>query len=278
MSWNAPSTENQKKFHLVPLPDDFQPTEEEKALVQMYETIKNYERQAVRLKDQQMRDKMAAKQSEFNEKNQTGTNKKKKSRRKKQRKENMAGDDGDDMIDDDDEEDDGSSGSYSDNDDESLDDEQTTLEERRNQKLDALRDEVDKAKRAMVTDETKEENLRQNLLSQNEDIKTIAPLKRRKLQDTGNGGGLISNMKIDTPVHEFSERLDIKPGRGKILFPSTPDEVQWNPPEAPANPNEGAFLVELDDFDISKAQNGAGNNTIVVKFHAPSDSKRFRYD
>jgi hypothetical protein len=88
---------------------------------------------------------------------------------------------------------------------------------------------------------------------------------------------LIENMKVDTPPHEFSEKLELKPWKGKTLFPSVADEIQWTPPEGVADPNKGAFLVELEDFDISRAQNGSGNNTLVVKFHAPSDSKRFRF-
>lgn len=260
-SWRIPSEENQKKYHLVPLPEQFEPTEEENQLVQMYETIKSFERQAARLKDQRMRDKMAAKQTEFNEKNQSNKRKRRRKKRSVSKEEIGSADDDENSVE------------YSDN--ESSEDE-PTLEERRAEKLDALRDEVDKAKKAMVAEETKAENLRQNLLAKNDDT-TLgpSPLKRRVLQDSSSDGGLISNMKVDTPVHEFSEKLDIKPGKGNTLFPSVPDEVQWTPPETAENPNKGAFLVELEDFDIAKAQNGAGNNTIIVKFHAPNDSKRF---
>ena len=205
-SWRIPSEENQKKYHLVPLPEQFEPTEEENQLVQMYETIKSFERQAARLKDQRMRDKMAAKQSEFNEKNQLNKRKRRRKKRPVSKEEIGSADDDENSVE------------YSDN--ESSEDE-PTLEERRAEKLDALRDEVDKAKKAMVAEETKEENLRQNLLAKNDDT-TLgpSPLKRRVLQDSSSDGGLISNMKVDTPVHEFSEKLDIKPGKGNTLFPS----------------------------------------------------------
>ena len=35
-SWKNPSAENRAKYNLVALPDDFEPTEEEEALLGMY--------------------------------------------------------------------------------------------------------------------------------------------------------------------------------------------------------------------------------------------------
>ncbi|CAJ1969654.1 unnamed protein product [Cylindrotheca closterium] len=260
-SWKNASAANQAKFHLLELPEDFKPTKEEEALVNMYQTIRQFERQAARLKEQKAREKLAAKETEFK---QSQASKQKKRRRKR---ENVPAASGDDVSD-------GSSAEEDYSSDEEQDEQ--TLHDRRTAKLDALRDEVDEAKKAMVADAVKQETLRKSHLETKEtDISTGPSLKRKKLEDTTSEGGLLSNMKIDTPPHEFSERLNIKPWKGKTLFPATPDETQWTPPEGVGSPNVGAFLVELPEFDITKAQNGTGNNTIVIKFHAPNDSKRF---
>lgn len=262
-SWKNPSAVNQSKFHLAPLEDDFQPTEEEEAVVSMYQTIKNFERQAAKLKEQKAREKLAAKETEFK---QTLAKKGKRRRKRRDASSNasLASGEDDCSV--------SESGHTSDE-----DDDEQTLQDRRTAKLDALRDEVDEAKKAMMEEQAKEEKLRNNILATNEDVTLGPSLKRRKLQDSEDQGGLIGNMKIDTPPHEFSEKLELKPWKGKTLYPSTANEVQWTPPDGMETPNKGAFLVELEDFDIAKAQNGTGNNTIVVKFHAPSDSKRFRY-
>lgn len=264
-SWKNASGENQAKYNLVELPEDFQPTKEEEALVNMYQTIRQFERQAARLKEQKAREKLEAKENEFK---QSQANKKPKKRRRK--REDVPKGSGDEMSGDE-------SSSEEDDSAEEEQDEQT-LHDRRTAKLDALRDEVNEAKKAMVADAVKQETLRKNHLETKETEISMGPsLKRKKLEDTSSEGGLLSNMKIDTPPHEFSERLNIKSWKGKTLFPSTPDEKQWTPPEGVGNPNVGAFLVELPDFDITKAQNGTGNNSIMIKFHAPSDSKRFRF-
>ena len=265
-SWKSPSGADQAKFHLVPLPEDFKPTKEEEALLNMYQTIRQFERQAARLKEQKAREKLTAKDNEFKQSQQA--TKRKKRRRKKEDVQAASGDEGSDAE---------SSAEEEYSSDEEQDEEQT-LHERRTAKLDALRDEVDEAKKAMVAKEVEEEKLRKDHLETNTSDVSLGPsLKRRKLQDTGSEGGLLTNMKIDTPPHEFSEKLGIKAWKGKTLFPSTPEEKQWTPPEGGGSPNVGAFLAELPDFDITKAQNGTGNNTVVLKFHAPNDSKRFRY-
>jgi Galactoside-binding lectin len=65
---------------------------------------------------------------------------------------------------------------------------------------------------------------------------------------------------------------------GKVLFPTCANVASWSPPLSATNPNEGAMILELADFDIAQAQIGHGNNTIAIKFTSPLDSKRFRYD
>ena len=60
-----------------------------------------------------------------------------------------------------------------------------------------------------------------------------------------------------------------------MLFPNNlSDAAVWNPPEGVYSPNDGAFLVDLEEFDINKSQS-SGNNTVAIKFTSPVDSKRF---
>jgi hypothetical protein len=259
-SWRTPSAANQAKFHLVALPEEFEPTEEEKGLLSMYETLRNYEREAARLRDRTNREKLAAKEAEFKQ----SLAPKRKIRRKREKMEGVtgAGDDEDEGSDEDDE----------------SEEETDDIQERRAAKLEALRDEVEDKKKAMAVDENKEEDLREHFLAQNEDVDLGPTLKRKKLNEPAEGKTLLSSMmKMKTPPHEFSEKLGIKPWKGKVLFPTSIEEPRWTPPQSAQDPNDGAFLVELEEFDISKAQTGIGNNTIIVKLNAPSDSKRFRY-
>jgi hypothetical protein len=267
-SWKVPSATNQAKYHLAPLPEEFEATEEENGLLKMYETIKTFERQATRLKEQKAREKLDVREAEFK---QNLAAKKRKGRRKKQAKSSEEADDGGDESPVDDESDIGS--------DEEEEEEHTKFE-RRAAKLEALRDEVETQKQAMVKDETKQENMREQLLATNADVDLGPALKRKKLEKRVDDGSalLTSMMKNQTPPHDFSEKLGLKPWKGKVLFPSTPDESKWTPPETATGPNDGAFLVELENFNIEEASNGTGNNTVAIKFNAPSDAKRFRYD
>ena len=263
-SWRIPSAANQAKFNLVPLPEDFEPTEEEKALLAMYDTIRSYERKAARLKEEKAREKLAAKENEFK---QSQAPKRHKRKRKLQKADETKADD--------------EEGDESSIDDETDDEEgvenQLTIEQRRMAKLEALRDEVEEAKLAVVAEEEKEENLREQLLATNEDMEFGPSLKRKKLQEPTEGKTLLTSMmKMQTPPHDFSEKLGLKPWKGKVLFPTNQDETRWSPPTSAEGPNDGAYLVELDNFDITKAQQGSGNNTLAIKFNAPSDSKRFR--
>jgi hypothetical protein len=266
-SWRTPTAANQAKFNLVPVPDDFEPTEEEQGLLSMYETIRNYERQAARVKELKAREKLAVKEAEFK---QNMAPKRKRNRHKKEKTEEAAGSD-----------DEGDESSVEDASDAGSDDEDPqSLVERRAAKLVSLRDEVEEAKQAMVSEETKQEDLREKLLATNEDVDLGPALKKKRLKEPAEGKTLLTSMmKMKTPPHDFSERLGLKPWKGKVLFPTTPDESRWAPPAASTgSPNDGALLVELENFDIGRAQQGSGNNTIAVKFNAPPDSKRFRYD
>jgi len=140
-----------------------------------------------------------------------------------------------------------------------------------------------------------EERLRNELLqtADDDDMGHQPMLKRKKLAASGDNDGsnlspsragegpslLSKMMTTKTPPHDFSEKLGIKPWKGAVLLPVSPDEPNWSPPDyRPRNPNDGAFMVALEDFDITKANNGEGPNTLALKFQAPADSRRFSFN
>ncbi len=90
---------------------------------------------------------------------------------------------------------------------------------------------------------------------------------------------LISTMNpVSTPPHEFSKSLAMSKVSGTQLFPASstasPTDF-WAPPQDAETPEHGCLEIKLPDFDGTKAAVGSGNNTIAIKFSAPSDSKRF---
>jgi hypothetical protein len=267
-NWKSPSAAHMQKHGLVPLPPEFEPTTEEQLLLDMYETVKTYERQAARLKEEAARKKLAARDAEFQQK--LAPNKNKKRRRKKTAAEAAAatGDDSESDLGSD--EDLSNDENDEDNEDE---DDPNTLHERREAKLAALREEVEEAKQPK---ESEADALRAQFLatSAEDAIDNVGPSLKRKKMEAKEPKSLIANLSAGaTPPHEFSEKLEIK--RGKVLYPITPDQGRWTPPEGVMTPNDGAFEVEMEDFDMAKAQDGSGNNTLAIKFMAPSDSKRF---
>jgi len=246
-----------QKYGLRPLPDDFEPTREEQILLDMYETVRNYERQAGRLREEAARNKLAAKDAEFQQKKAP-----KKNKRKRKNKVETTG------VSDQEEEDEEDAEV-----DETMEEEETDdpekLHQRREAKLAALREEVEEAKQAQ---ESNEDVLRTQHLTTTEIELDAGPLKKKP--KTEEPSSLIANITAAvTPPHDFSEKLGLT--RGKVLFPKSTDEAKWSPPEGAAHPNEGAFAVELEDFNVIEATNGSGNNTLAIKLMAPSDSKRF---
>lgn len=298
------AAEHAAKYNLNLMPEDFKFTAEEKNLIQMYDTVKQFEREATRLKEKKARERIYANSSnqlqragdhdeEEKEDNnvklppkpagsanvETAANKKRKAGRGKKNKATAATigmmDDSSSNEDEDDAESVGSDG----------DEKQTTLADRRTAKLEALRDEVEEKKNFKTKEELLEEQRRNLLLATNEDdgIEDAPVLKRKRPNPTSEEGegkaSLLSKMMMtQTPPHEFSEKLGLKTWKGTVLFPTSTDKPTWTPPEEASNPNDGAFLVPLEDFDISRAQNGDGPNTVAIKFMAPSDSKRFSFN
>ncbi|KAL7554774.1 hypothetical protein ACHAWF_018309 [Thalassiosira exigua] len=107
-------------------------------------------------------------------------------------------------------------------------------------------------------------------------------IKKKRRADAGNPWdekkpepSLIANLDGGaTPVHDFSKKL----GMGKASLDGSvlfPDDNHrpWVPPDAPADFLDGCLELELADFDA--APGSGGNNTLAIKFHAPQESKRF---
>jgi len=127
----------------------------------------------------------------------------------------------------------------------------------------------------MKQEKEKEEKLRAELLSGNKsDDEDLGPsLMKRQRND--NDASLISNIKNqETPTHDFSKKFQIKTWEGKILFAAQDEESSWSPPLSASNPNDEALEFDLDSFDVEKAKKN-GNNTVVIKYMAPHNSKRF---
>lgn len=264
-AWKNPSHAHLQKYGLVALPGDFEPTAEEQLLLGTYATIQTIEKQANKLKEEAARAKLAKLQEQYEAKTQT---KKKRIRVKKEREAESDNEDGDDDEEDDENEDE---------DEDEADNfkpDRATLAARREAKLAALREEVEEAKQK----ESQEDVLREALLQTRDDV-DVPLLKRKRIDvlDTAdNPSSLIANLTATgTPPHEFSKSLGLTVGRGKVLFPTSTESGKWTPPAGVFSPNDGAFMVELEDFDEARAHNGQGNNTLAIKFMAPSDSKRF---
>jgi len=290
-TWKNPSAAHMQKYGLSPLPEDgtFVPTDEERALLDLYESVRGLERQAARLKEEAARAKLAAADAAFQERNAPVVGRKQKRRKKKKTKAAAAAAAADDDDDEEEDlEDEGSEGSVEEDEEEGVDDAAASqsVRERREAKLAALREELEEAKkRQREGEESREDALRRELLqeaAESEDLLEGPSLKRKRKFESSEGpppaSSLIANLTGGaTPPHDFSKDLGLTPIKGKVLFPSStaPDESKWTPPEGASGPNDGAFTAELDGFDVSRAQYGQGNNTVAIKFMAPSDSKRF---
>jgi hypothetical protein len=275
VQWRKFSAAHRQKYNLVDLPDEFEPTVEENILIDMYDLMRRQEREAKRLREEAARAKLAARDAEFQQsRQQPQTVTSPKVEKKKARKKERNADSG--MEEDEASEHDGDTDSESDEYEDA-----ETLHQRREKKLEALRVEVEEAKNSR---ETESDALRaQHLADVTEEMVGGPLLKKKRVDDisaVGQAKSLIANIiAASTPPHEFSEKLEFK--RGKVLLPVVQAaghmtvEPFWKPPEGVFGPNEGAFCVDLEDFDINKAQSGMGNNTLAVKFAAPTDSKRF---
>ena len=261
-NWRDPK--HCQKYGLHPVPEDFEPTEEEDLLIDMYDHIRHVERVAQRLKTEAALEKLAAKDAAFQQSKQTAT----KRRRKKKRERNLDDVQVNDDDDDDDEEEDISS-------EEEEDVDQEDLHQRREEKLQQMREEVNQAKQA---EEEQAKLIADHLATEGaDDTDEVAILKRRRIDESENPkSSLIANITASaTPPHDFSKSLELTPARGRTLFPTEPGQIKWTPPEGVFSPNDGAFSVDLENFDPNKLNSPSSNNTLAIKFQAPADAKRF---
>lgn len=298
---NSTASNNLQKYGLYPLQSNFVPTEEEQALLDMYEVVRTTERVAARLKEEAARNKLNAKNEEFMKltaaKNAKNNKKRRAMKDSLPRKKKRLSED-DDYNDDDDTENDEENVDNKDDDEDADDDDldEDDVYERNEARLEKMREEVEAAKQLIEDQQNSNidreaEKLRAEQLtaaeSTNDSIRDGITILRKRdavgIDDMSPSkskqpsSSLIANLTTTvTPPHDFSKKLqlDEKYG-GTVLFPASTDEFTWSPPEGVFAPNDGAFTAELDGFDISLAQQGEGNNTVAIKFMAPMDSRRF---
>lgn len=265
-NWRSPSAAHLQKYNLRALPEDFEPTDEEQQLLDMYEVIRNHERVAARMKEETARAKLAASDKEFQQKLAPKPNKRKRKSNAKA-KAKLSEDANEDDDDDDDEDD---SEDMDDGDDDDDDDAEETLHDRREAKLAELRVEVEAAKHAIApVDQLDADALREQHLADTTLVDDVPRLMRKTKDVEAAASSLIASLtSAVTPPHDFSEKLELS-NRGKVLFPvAGTEEFRWTPPEGVFAPNDGAFTVDLNDFDVARAQTGAGNNTVAIKVRA----------
>ncbi len=278
---NVPSNIPSQLFPLTP---------QEQSLLDLYAQIKQYEREAA----QAAADAAKAKLDKANEEYQkeigardhsrddgtdlgddgmvasTGQKKKRKKRRRNNENQEMGlpGSEDDEYSDDEVSMDDG---------DDENNEQLNELEELR-----AFKDAADRKKQKEMASEIAKEELREQYLV--EDVAVSAandfgPSLKKKKTDTdfdddyGKDMSLISNMNnMSTPPHDFSKKLGMSKVSGKQLFPVTPDEKKWDPPQDASDPEDRCLEMSLSGLDIDGNE---GNNTIAIKFMAPLDSRRF---
>jgi hypothetical protein len=272
-NWKKPSLAHQQKYNVRSLSENFAPTTEEQQLLDMYEVIRSHERVAARLKEEAARAKLLARNAEYQKQKLAGsaieTSHRSSNKRNRKRKNVAENSDSSENDDDDEDLDD-----VSDDDDEADDVEKKTLHDRREEKLAELREQVEATKNAMNASTNQVDALREKHLTVTETLDDAPMLKKKQKDIASYGDGnnsagpssLIANLTgTVTPTHDFSEKLELT-NCGTVLFPiAGSGEFRWTPPEGVYAPNDGAFKVDLNDFDIARAQNGSGNNTVAVK-------------
>mmetsp|Transcript_25583 Transcript_25583/g.73985 ORF Transcript_25583/g.73985 Transcript_25583/m.73985 type:complete len:545 (-) Transcript_25583:31-1665(-) len=280
------------------LPPDFEYTPEEQSLLDLYGTVKLYEKEAARLREAAAKAKLQAADERYQRERgdapaddgvggsaaaATSTSKRRKKKRKKKQKQLAVGDTGagaDDAPSDGEASD--ASGDYS-SEEESADEGGVTLSERREAKLQQMRNELEeKKKRKAIEEGEAAEALRlQHLEEANSAISLMPSVKRKKREEGGDkpAMSLIANLQGQaTPTHEFSKDLNMgnkENSSGTVVFPTSTDVASWTPPDTASNPADGALEIQLPDFESLRLQEGSSNNTIAIKFSAPQESKRF---
>ena len=263
-------------------------TQNEQALLDTYELIKHYEKEAQRLKAEEAKRRL----EEANERYQAKVREREKAEGRQ----------------DDDEAKEPSKSEY----ESDVDEDAIARRKKKAEEIARLRKDVSAAQEAKSQQQAekqaarkKEEDLRRQLLgepkkegdnkrkheeddSNNEDEDPVAQTytgpsikKKQRVDDSWDQKpqpSLISNLTgQSTPVHDFSKKLGMSKGSldGDVLYPGEGDVVPWEPPQKPMDFLDGCLQLELPDFDSSLAASGSGNNTVAIKFHAPNESSRF---
>lgn len=263
-NWRSPSVDHLKSHQLKDI-SALKRTEQEEFLeTEGYDRAEDYRRFAADLKNKAARAKLAAKDAEFK------SNIPKKNKRKRAKKASSTSGEGGDH-----EEDEESVVSES---SEELGDDDRR--ERNQAEIERLRKEVEAAKQeAADTKKQDEDALRAQHLGENEETAggdggPMIKKKRRNDYNTDEPSSLIANLTaVATPPHDFSKKLGLSVTKGEVLFPTAGGDLEWQPPESTSHPNVGAFQVDLNGFD--KHNTEASNNTVAIKFSAPSKSSRF---
>jgi len=284
------------------LPADFDPTPEEKSLLAIYATVRLYEKERDKIKEEAAKAKLRAKNELFrrrdNEKGlsdadednydqENGSNDENISAptaKRRKRSKTSSAKEGNGVSADSNpaesaflKQDYPETGEYDDESDPEMD-EAKLRARRRKEKIDEMREKLSK--------EREKEDERVKHLQDGGAVDAfmmeddLVLKKKKKNLSLGVGPSLLDSIENQsTPPHDFSKSLAMPKAsiHGKQIFPSstTVSGDDWSPPQTATNPSDGDLCLELKDFDLSQAQSGNGNNTIAIKFVAPEESKRF---
>jgi len=281
-------------------------TKNEQALLEAYENIKHYEKEAARIKAEEAKRRLEEADERYRAKV-----------REREKAEGIGG-----SSDNGNEDEKDTTKSADDNDvkaksnqianptaeddeseeDDEVDEKAIELRKKRDEEISKLRQDINAAKDAKSQKDAekeeakqKEEALRRQLLGE-DDTKSkkrslddgendeeekssifTGPAIKKKRIDTSEWDekpSLIANILADTtPVHDFSKKLGMSKVSldGSVLYPDDNNQQPWSPPDKPMDFIDGSLELELPDFDTT----GMGNNTIAIKFHAPEESQRF---
>jgi len=239
------------------------PTREEAELLALYETVKGYEKEAEKLKRNAAMAKQREADEKFKREQQALKKTKKSAKKRKAHSEEFPSAGGADLGDFD----------SDDDDDSALDEDQEDIAATTDADEHAMEEERQKQQLEEALGDKAQEN-----------IAFMPSLKRKAVSEVDEEVSLIQSAPggeaLPTPPRDFSESYGLEEAAGSYLFPPptfVEDEKSriWTPPSTANHPSEGDLELELTGFNSSLARSGSGNNTLMIKFSAPSDSSRF---
>jgi len=271
-------------------------TSEEESLLALYASVKTYEREAAKAQSAAAKKKLAEAEVKYQKEQQQRSGKQdeydlsddrlnevqkehsnnESNKKNTERKSRLSPTDNNrDIVDNDNANSDNSnldvpSDDVESNDDESMQSEQDDALKSHEEELEAARAEERERQKHLANDGTGNSDVDEVVLIQ----------KKKKRKDNSQEKSLISNMKISTPRHEFSEGLGMTKVSltGSMLFPNKNDVSalsEWSPPLTAKSPDEESLVLELPGLDLNRAALGDAKNTLAIKFTAPIESSRF---